>query len=274
MNDVTIALAQVEARFGQVEQNLAKIRDFTREAASKGTNIICFPELCVHGYQRENVHRIAEPVPGSSSDFIISTAKETGVVVLAGMAEDSGEDKPFNTHVIAYPDGMLQKYRKTHLGKSEEAYFSPASVLPVYSGPGASFGIEICWEMHFPEISTILSIKGAEIIFAPHASPIMVGDRKEIWLKYLSARAYDNSAFVAACNLTGKGDEKQNFCGGALVIDPKGNVVSEAFNEREELLVTRLDSGLLNKIRCQESRSMRHSFFLNARRPELYGELL
>lgn len=274
MKDITIALVQMESRFGRVKENLEKMREFVREAAKQGAEIICFPELCIHGYQRENVHRVAEPVPGDSSRAVSEMAREAGVTVLAGLAEKSAGEKPYNTHIVAGPGGKVQKYRKTHLGKSEMPYFTPADCFPVYFTPKAGFGIEICWELHFPEISTILSLKGAEIIFAPHASPTIVGDRRNIWLKYLAARAYDNSVFVAACNLVGKGGENQSFCGGALVLDPKGNVVAEAFNGREELLVARLDSTLINTIRRRESGSMRNSFFLDSRRPELYKELL
>ncbi|MTI85529.1 MAG: nitrilase [Firmicutes bacterium] len=274
MKNTTIALVQMESRFGRVEDNLAKMSKFISEAAEQGAEIICFPELCIHGYQRENVHRVAETVPGDSSRAVSDMARETSLTVLAGMAEESGLDKPYNTHLVAGPDGSLQKYRKTHLGKSEKPYFTPAGEFPVFHTKSAGFAIEICWELHFPEISAILSLQGAEIIFAPHASPTIVGDRRSIWLKYLAARAYDNSVFIASCNLVGQGSEKQSFCGGALVIDPKGNVVSEAFNDREELLIARLDAKLINTIRRQESESMRNSFFLQARRPELYKDLL
>ena len=273
MKDTTIALVQMESRFGRVQDNLAKMSQFVGEAAKQGAEIICFPELCVHGYQRENVHRVAETVPGDSSRAVSDMAREAGLTVLAGMAEESGLEKPYNTHIVARPDGTVQKYRKTHLGKSEKPYFTPAAKFPVFFTESASFAIEICWELHFPEISAILSLQGAEIIFAPHASPTIVGDRRSIWLKYLAARAYDNSVFIASCNLVGQGSEKQSFCGGALVIDPKGNVVGEAFNDREELLIAHLDAKLINTIRRQESESMRNSFFLEARRPELYKDL-
>jgi len=93
-------------------------------------------------------------------------------------------------------------------------------------------------------------------------------------LKYMTARAYDNAVFLAACNLIGEDGTGHSFCGGALVIDPRGNIVAEAFNNREELLVVDLDPAVLNTIRRRESRSMRHSFYLECRRPELYKKLL
>lgn len=274
MKEIRIAVAQVQCEIGRIDHNLNKISGFVHEAAEKSVDIICFPELCVQGYNRGKAHLNAEIIPGDSSLKISKLARENNITVLAGMAEKSDSDKPYITHLAAFPDGSLQKYRKTHLGKSELPYFAAGDEFPVFSTDKVNFGIEICWDLHFPEVTAILSLNGAEVIFAPHASPTIVGDRKDIWLKYLSARAYDNTVFVAACNLVGCNEEKQCFCGGALVIDPKGNVIAEAFNDREELLIADLDATLINTIRQREGKSMRNSFYLDARRPELYGELL
>ncbi|MCL6636195.1 MAG: nitrilase family protein [Peptococcaceae bacterium] len=278
MERTRIALVQMQATLGAVRENLQKIESFTAEAAGQKADIICFPELCVPCYSRDRSSLYAEPVPGESSRFLARLAGEHGITVLAGLAEKpaAGEnrDKPFITHLVAFPDGTLQKYRKTHLGRSELPYYSPGDDLPVFTGAGARFAVQICWDLHFPEVSTILSLRGAEIIFAPHASPAIVGDRKEIWLKYLAARAYDNTVFLAACNLTGGDGAGNTFCGGALVLDPKGNVLAESFGGGEGMLVADLDPALINTIRGQKAGTMRNIFFLAARRPELYGDLL
>ncbi|MGB9802446.1 nitrilase family protein [Desulfofundulus sp.] len=274
MEDLRIALVQMQVTIGNVKKNRDKMAAFVKEAAGKKADIILFPELCVQGYNRERAREFAEPIPGESTNYISQLARSFNMVVLAGLAEDSGVEKPYITQVVAYPDGRIEKYRKTHLGRSEKPYFTPGDQLPVFETDKARFGIEICWDLHFPEVTTVLSLQGAEIIFAPHASPVIVGDRRDIWLKYLSARAYDNSVFVAACNLVGPAGENQEFCGGALVIDPKGNVIAEDFRGKEGLLVADLNSQLINTIRCNEATSMRHSFYLQSRRPELYHMLV
>lgn len=274
MNKTRIALVQMESKLGRVKDNLDKMDRFTREAAEKEADVICFPELCIQCYSRDRSSSAAEPVPGPSSERVQQMAAETGLVVLAGLAEKSSTDKPYITQIIAYPDGRLLKYRKTHLGGSEKPYFTPGEELPVFNlGDRVTMGICICWDLHFPEVSTILSLQGAEIIFAPHASPSIVGDRREIWLKYMTARAYDNAVYLGACNLVGDDGAGHSFCGGALVIDPRGNVVAEAFNNREEILVADLEPHIINTIRRRESPSMRFSFYLDARRPELYSPL-
>lgn len=274
MKETRIALVQLQAKNGRLGENLNKVQSFVKEAAGQDADIICFPELCVQGYNREKAHLTAETIPGEISGAVSAMARQAGLAILVGMAEKAVAGKPYITHLVAFSDGSLRKYRKTHLGKSELPYFTPGDEFTVFSCDKVNFSVQICWDLHFPEMSTILSLRGAEIIFAPHASPTIVGDRRDIWLKYLSARAYDNSVFVAACNLVGESEEGQSFCGGALVIDPKGNVVAEAFNGREEMLVVDLDPTLINTIRNKKAKSMRNSFYLDSRRPELYGDLV
>lgn len=274
MEKTRIAVVQMQALTGKANQNLAKVIRFVQKAAGEKVDIICFPELSVHGYNRQEARLVAEPIPGESSLAISKLARKYKMVILAGLAEKSGREKPFITQLVAFPDGRLEKYRKTHLGKSELPYFSPGQSLPIFSTPRVKFGVEICWDLHFPEVTTILSLKGSEIVFAPHASPEIVGNRRDIWLKYLPARAYDNSVFIAACNLIGYDGMRQTFCGGAIVIDPRGNVIAEAFNGKEELLMVELDPAIINKIRRNQAQGMSDTFYLGARRPELYGELL
>jgi predicted amidohydrolase len=271
MKDIRVAAVQMQAIAGQTKENLAKIIMYSEEAAARKVDVLCFPELCVQGYNRETARIMAETIPGESSEAISQLARKKNITILAGIAEKSAAGLPYITQLAAFPDGTIKKYRKTHLGKSELPYFTPGEVLPVFNSDKAIFGVAICWDLHFPEVTTILALQGAEIIFAPHASPSIVGDRKGIWLKYLTARAYDNSAFLVACNLVGNGGGKQQFCGGALMLDPKGNIIAEAFDNREGLLVADFDAALINTIRQKKSGSMRNSFYLAARRPELYN---
>ncbi|MCL6610483.1 MAG: nitrilase family protein [Peptococcaceae bacterium] len=274
MEKTRLALVQMRSELGALDKNLKKIGEYIARAGARGVDIICFPEMCLQGYSRDRARLTAVEAPGEITGRIGEAARKEGVTVLVGLAEASGSQKPYITQLVLFPDGSVQKYRKTHLGRSEEAFFTAGDELPVFSTGKARFGIEICWDMHFPEVSAILSLKGAEIIFSPHASPVIVGDRRGIWMKYMAARAYDNSVYVAACNLVGGNGAGQQFCGGALVIDPRGNPVAESFGRGEGMLVADLDPDLINTIRMKKSKSMRDSFYLDCRRPELYGPLV
>jgi len=273
MQKTKIALVQMEALINFREQNIKKLKKYVEIAAANNAHIICFPETSIHGYSKNLYKESAEPI-NEIAEILKEWSNTYSLCILAGLAEKNHNKKPYITHLAAQPNGEIGIYRKTHLGKSEKPYFSEGNALPVFKTPTATIGIQICWDLHFPEISTIMSLKGAEIIFAPHASPTMVGDRRSIWLKYLTARAYDNSIFLAACNLIGENRDGQSFCGGTLVIDPKGKLIAEDFNNKEGILFADLDPELINRIREKDSKSMRDSFYLEARRPELYKELL
>jgi len=268
-----IALAQINAHVGSIDRNLETIADFTSKAASKNAEIICFPELAVCGYNSGHAARLAETIPGPTSTALISMAKRNNITILAGMVEQSGRSKPYITQLLATPEGTIHTFRKVHLGKKELEFFSPGENITGFSYKNMKVGVGICWDMHFPEMATILSLRGCEIIFAPHASPAAAGDRKKIWLKYLPARAYDNAVYVAACNLVGN-DGYQKFSGGLLVLDPKGNIVKEFFEQTEQLLVVDLDAKVINSLRYGNEQSMGNAFYLNGRRPHLYGELV
>ena len=273
MQDLTIGLVQMTARFGQIEENLRKVIDFSLQAAQNKVDILCFPEMCIHGYRRGIKPQHPLEIPGPWMSSLRQIAEAHQMIIAVGMAEKNPVGNPYITQLIFFTDGSWDVYRKTHLGQSELPYYTAGESLPVYESVKGKFAIQICWDTHFPEISTIQCLKGAEIIFAPHASPSIVGDRKEIWTKYLTARAYDNSVFLAACNLVGD-DDGHSYGGGVLVFDPKGNILAEDFSQREGLLCVALEGSLINTIRQEERRTMRHSFYLAGRRPELYGDLL
>lgn len=274
MEPLGIAVVQMRSQINKLKCNLTKIEHFSHAAKEQKIDLVCFPELSITGYSRERAAEMAESIPGTGSTFVSNLAQELNITILAGLVEKNGLEKPFNCHFIAFPDGKFQVYRKSHLGLSERTCFSPGQELPVFKNGNTKFGIEICWEMHFPEITTVLALNGCEVVFAPHASPVAGSNRKNTWLKYLAARAYDNSLYVAACNLVGYDGEKQEFGGGALIIDPKGNIVSEYFGREEKMVTAYLDLKLINDIRTKRNVSMKNSFYLSARRPELYGDLI
>ncbi|MFZ5591418.1 MAG: nitrilase-related carbon-nitrogen hydrolase [Bacillota bacterium] len=274
MKDTRIAVVQMQPRLGDIDYNLNKIKQFIQQAARHLVDIVCFPEMCLQSYNREMAAQLSVPLTGPECSTISSWAMQYRVTVLAGFAEKCAEKggKPFISQLIALPDGSMAVYRKTHLGKSETPFFQPGNNLPVFETPTCKIGVQICWDLHFPEASAVLALKGAEVIFAPHASPVIVGDRRGIWLKYLAARAYDNTVYLAACNLTGRVG-KQHFCGGALVLDMRGNLLAESFHNQEDMLICTLPAAPLNYVRSGNPRSMRDTFYLACRRPELYREL-
>ncbi|UWG98417.1 amidohydrolase [Dehalobacter sp. DCM] len=263
----------MEAIVGQTQANLAKIICLAEEAAGNGVDILCFPEMSLHGYSTREAVKLAEPISGDNVRKISECAVRLGMTLLVGMAEETGSGKPYLTHIVAFASGEIGAYRKTHLGRSESNYFTPGQEFPVFQSHGTNFGIGICWDWHFPEVGTIYSLKGAEVLFAPHASPKIIGDRKEIWLRYLRARAYDNSVYFGACNLLGQNGMGQEFQGGALLLNPKGEILAEQFNGKG-ILTCELAAEPINCLRQRKSKTMKELFFLAYRQKDLYRELL
>ena len=270
MEDSIIGVVQMQSLVGRIDQNLARIADFAAQAAQKKADIVCFPEMCITGYDIHKSAVYAHPLGASCTTRLLEIAQRNKLTVLAGMAEAAQTGKPYITYLIAQPNGLLSVYRKTHLGAMEKLSFQPGNAFLTEKLPKVQIAPVLCWEMHFPEIAQILALKGTEIMFAPHASPRIVGDRRELWMRYMPARAYDNSAFVAVCNLIGDNGLGVQFGGGLLILDPKGRVLAEDFSDQESLLIAKLPADEINRIRHQERTTMRDTFYLKERRPELY----
>lgn len=266
MEDLRVAAVSMLCAPGNKAENLSRMEKLLRGAAQSGAKAVCFPELNICGYLlKRNLGEIAETIPGPSSEAVWQMAQKNEVLVLAGLAEKK-DGKIFISHFAAGPEGILGVYRKTHLATVEEGIYHPGEECPVFRHRGAVFGIQLCFDGHFPELSTALALKGAEILFFPHASPRESGqEKRDRWLRYLSARAYDNSLFVAACNPTGRTENGLSFPGAAVIIDPKGEVLAANQGEGEETILADLRREALLRVRGNP-----HGFFLNRRRPDLY----
>ena len=278
MQDVRVAAAQVCCPVGKVSDNLRKTLEYTVRARDEGADIICFPELHIPGFWRhQDLYDLAEPIPGPISDAVVEIASETGVTVLAGMAERGGNGAVYNTTIVATPQGLAGKYRKLHINEAEIPYWTYGYDLPTFNHPKVTFGVEICYDSHFPEVSTTLAMKGCELLFFPHASGEIsltaavrresFDTKKERWLKYMPARAYDNSLFVVVVNHVGDNGGGNVYPGNSMIIDPVGDVIAEAQPWQEELLIADLKAEDLLRVR----KGGGWAFFLRYRRPELYG---
>jgi len=270
MEDLKVAAAVMRSVVGRKPENLARMEVLVREAARRGSRAICFPEMNVSGYGlRQERGSFAEPIPGPSTEAVLKMARKFNLLILAGLAEKAETDRYFISHFAAGPEGLIGIYRKIHLGPPEEGVFQAGTECPAFSFKTTRFGIELCFDGHFPELSTLLALNGVEVIFIPHASPReSSGEKKARWLRYLPARAYDNSVFLVACNLLGETESGLAFSGGALVLDPKGEILAESRDGGEEIILAELKSDTLRSVRENSK-----GFFLRRRRPEVYRGL-
>lgn len=265
MKNLTIALVQMESEVGKIDANLSKIKKYIDDAALNQVDIICFPELSVTGYSPKNSPEYAEFLPGYSSKILSQWSQDKKITILAGICEKNHNLNPYITQVICMTDGNIYKYRKTHLAPHEVAFFSPGYELPVFEIPQVRFAVEICWELHFPQITTFLSLQGAELVFCPYASARTPKDRQQSWHVFLPARAYDNRVFIASCNSLG-----QDFGGGLLVCDPEGNIVVEDYQGKESMTIVKLDPTSIETIRDSNNQSLFQSYYPKFLRNDLF----
>ncbi len=269
MKDVRVAAVVCRSVAGDMDGNLARMAEWIQRAAERNAAIVVFPEMNITGYAADDGHEIAEPVPGPATDRVCGWAKAHGLTVLAGLAEASAAGPIFASHLVAFPDGSWDVYRKLHVGPPEKRRFTAGDADSVFTVAGAVFGIQLCYDAHFPELTTLMALDGADILFMPHASPRGTPREKfDSWMRHLTARAFDNGLFVIAVNPVGENGRGLVFPGVAVAIGPDGQVMDRLFCDADDMLVIDLPGAVLDAVRGHRMR-----YFLPNRRPELLRRL-
>lgn len=261
------AAVNFRPRFGEIADNLERIEAWVAELAGRGANLICFPELAVTGYDRtEAIRDLAQPVPGPAADRLAAMAQRWRVEVLAGLPEVDAAANLYITQVVAGADGSVAVYRKLHLNAPEQAVFRVGDDLGVFRRPGLTCGVQLCYDAHFPELSALQALAGADLLCIASASPRDGPEEKaERMLRYMRARAYDNTCYVLACNLVGEGPRGQRFGGVALALDPKGELLASHVGWDEGYVLATVDTEALGRIRKTVM-----GYFLPHRRDDFY----
>jgi agmatine deiminase len=251
-------------------------------AAEQGAQIVCLEELYRTRYfpqqKNQDVHNLAETIPGESTRAFTELAKKQQIVIIAPLFEKNPNGKFYNSAVIIDSNGQIMgTYRKAHIPYDpyfyEKDYFAAGDgTYQVYNTAFAPISVLICYDQWFPEPARINALQGAEIIFYPTAIGYIKGytsedgDWYEAWKTVQRAHAIVNGVHVAAVNRVGEEGELQ-FWGGSFVCDSFGKVIKEARTDEEDVLVATLD---LNKNRrIQEGWG-----FLKNRRPDTYKPLI
>jgi predicted amidohydrolase len=268
MKDIRIAAVMMNCPLGRPRDNLDRMAGWVAAAKKRGADLICFPEMNVTGYStRVAIKDAAESVPGSISQAILETAREFNMVILAGLAEKDAKGRVFACHLVVSPQGVVGVYRKIHIAPPERKVFSAGAGIPFFEIKGVKFGIQLCYDTHFPELSTRMATDGTEIIFMPHASPRGTPAEKfNSWMRHLPARAFDNGLYVVACNQVGDNQNGLRFPGIILILDPSGRIIKKNIGGKENMVIADLKARALAEVRNSRMR-----YFLPNRRPELYG---
>lgn len=267
MENIRIAMITCRCPAGDVRFNLDSTIHWAGQAKAAGAALACFPEMNISGYGSgiESYQKAADLFDDIVNE-LSALAAEENITVLAGTVQKSTDGKSLlPCHVVAHPDGRAETYIKLHIAPPEATFFIPGDTVPLFNGPGVRFGIQLCYDAHFPELSTRMALLGADILFMPHASPRGTDQEKyDSWMRHLTARAYDNGLFVAACNQSGDNGAGLRFPGLALVIGPSGKVIGQLLAGDQMLVVELLAADLAHV------RDHRMRYFLPNRRPDVY----
>jgi len=243
---IKLALAQISSKRENKKENLLKIEKLTLKAKQQGADLIVFPELSLTGYViLDQVYELAETIPGPSTQKVEALAKKTGMHIIFGMPELSEKTQAtvFNTAVFVGPQGLIGKYRKmylpTHSVFEEKRYFRPGYQTAAFQTDLGSIGLSICYDVFFPEVFRLTRLKGAQLIVCISASPAV---RRAYFELLTSARALENTAFLAYVNLAGIEDGLQ-FWGGSRLVSPTGDVIAKAKYDEEDFVICEVDFG-------------------------------
>ena len=183
MNDVIITMDCGIYHPGDVRTNSESMMGSIECAKENHCDIICFPEACLSGYSTKE----CEPIDEHSIQRIVDLSDD--ITIVFGAFE--GDDGIYITQYICEDGRIIGRYRKTHLGMNETR-FKPGDSLPVFRLNDITIGIQVCWELHFPQITATYRSKGAALVLNPFASGLPPERRMSLWRRIVPARADDN----------------------------------------------------------------------------------
>ncbi len=241
MSKTNIACAQIDCKLGERDANLAKITSSLRSAAERDAKLVMFPECALTGYAYKSLAEaipFSESIDGPSAQAIAEVCRETATYAVVGFIE-AADDNFYNAAMLVGPDGVVGGYRKVHLPFiGIDRFLTPGDrQFEVFDLPFGKIGMNICYDISFPEAARVLKLKGAELIAlitnwpeASWRSPEFVAN----------TRALENHVFFAATDRVGT-ERGWKFIGRSMVVDCNGDTIAQAGAEEEELLVTAID---------------------------------
>ena len=288
MSDRKSRIALIQMRCGaEPDKNVARALDFIRDAAKKGAETICLPELFRSQYfcQTEDHANfsLAEEIPGRSTSALGELARELKIVIVASLFEKRRAGVYHNTAAIIDADGKLVgKYRKMHIPDDplyhEKFYFAPGDLgFQAWQTAHGKIGVCVCWDQWYPEAARLTALRGAEIIFYPTAIGWHPSEKKEFgkaqhsaWETIQRSHAIANGCYVAAANRVGHeqpvGGDGIEFWGQSFICAPSGEIIAQGSVDREEIVLADVDWQDVDRQRT-------HWPFLRDRRVDAYGDM-
>jgi predicted amidohydrolase len=238
---MNIACAQIDCVLGDPEANRTKIIGSIHVAAERDARLAIFPECALTGYCFDSLEEavpFAERLDGPSAQAIAEACRETGMYAVVGFIEADG-GKFYNSAMLVGSGGVVGVYRKVHMPFiGIDRFLTPGDrPFQVFELPFGKVGLNICYDISFPEAARVLKLMGAELIVLITNWPTAAWRSPEF---VVNTRALENHLFYAAVDRVGT-ERGWQFIGRSRVVDCNGDTLSEASAESEELLVVPVD---------------------------------
>ncbi len=270
MHPLKIVLCQMKVG-AKKDTNLTRAQEMLQEAASRKASLAILPEMFNCPYEARHFPDYAEPYPGKTTEFLAAMARELNLAIVGGsIPEKDAAGNIYNTSYTFNNKGQLiNHYRKIHLfdidipGQitfKESDTLSAGNQINVFTLAGVSLATVICYDIRFPELIRLATLKGAQVLIIPASFNLTTGPLH--WELLMRCRAVDNQCYIMAASAARNTEASYQAWGHSLVIDPWGRILAEA-GESEALIETEIDLGYLEKIR-QELPLLKH------RRTDLY----
>jgi omega-amidase len=246
--DFRVTLVQIHCVEGNRGHNFGTVKQLLEgHNSNESVEFIVIPELFAIGFRYEDYPTCGPGVPGPTSEFLQDLAEEHGAYVIASDIE-SENSKYYNTLVIANPSGnTLGLYRKIHPFEEEKEAFKGGRKLVLFSAHGMKIGVQICYDVRFPEVTRKLALEGAELVLMPAAFP---DPRSGHWNILIQARAIENQCYFAAVNRVGYAFDGKTYFGYSQVVDPYGVVLNRP-NSEERIITVTGDTACIKPVRSQ-----------------------
>ncbi|MEL4304944.1 carbon-nitrogen family hydrolase [Methanococcoides sp. LMO-2] len=263
MNKIKAAAIQMDISQCNKNENISKALMLSEKAISQGANLIVLPEVFSTGFCYEDLENAGESEPFPTIERLKEFSKKNSCVMIGSIIEKKEqEDTTIFTNLgFCIEKGELAgTYTKTHPFGREKGYFTAGNdIQPIYlKSYDLTVGLEICYEMRFPEIARKLVIAGSDILVTIAEFP---NPREYQWRSLATARAVENQIYHIACNRTGS-DPDSTFFGATMILDPLGNVLADS-KDKECYIIHEIDTEIMEKTRKAIP-------VFDDRRPDLY----
>ncbi len=241
-----------------MEQTLRKAERMIAEAARSGAGLVVLPEMWSCPYSKKYFHAVADSDNGRSREAMSRWAGENGIILAGGSVPEKCGDKLYNTCYVFDESGrQIARHRKIHLFDvdikggvrfKESNSFASGEDITVFDTSLGRMGVEICFDIRFPELCRAMAKRGAELILCPAQFNMTTGPRH--WELSVRARAMDNELFFVGASAARYEGFDYECWGHSTVADPFG-MVRAACEEKEQILYCDIDLNEVDSVREQ-----------------------